>query len=132
MTQYVSPCRYVLLYLSFKYLSISDIWGAIESNRMGKCMSKVHKPTCQGCERPTCPSSLSSPAEPPHTESKWHYTYASVKSQAQQLCPFSQHHKKGRHDSLTSRFRNCDPRKGNDNSYICFVLFLKHGHTDGH
>lgn len=28
----------------FKYLCISDIWGAIESNRMGKCMSKVHKP----------------------------------------------------------------------------------------
>lgn len=72
----------------FKYLCISDIWGAIESNRMGKCMSKVHKPTCQGCERPTCLSSLSSPAETPHTESKWHYTYASVKSQAQQLCPF--------------------------------------------
>lgn len=114
----------------FKYLCISDIWGAIESNRMGKCMSKVHKPTRKGCERPTCPSCLSSPVEAPVPNQSGIIYFCKVPGPT--TVPFSQHQKKGRHDSLTSHFRNCDPRKGNDNSYICFVLFLKHGHADGH
>lgn len=90
MTQYVSPCRYIVI--SFEYLPISDIWGAIESNRMGKCMSKVHKPTRQGCERPTCPSSLSSPAEPPIPNRSGIICFRKVPGPT--TVPFSQHQKR--------------------------------------